>query len=202
MAGIKRILIACECSGVVREAFKLKGWDAWSCDILPSDIEGQHYQCDVKEILNQHWDMIIAHPPCTFFANTGARWFNDHRYPNRYKDRDKALEFFMLFANHPCEKIAIENPIGSLSRLYRKPDQIIHPYYFGENISKATCLWLKGLPKLKPTNIVEVEYMTTSTGKKFSKWYWESSILPLKQRAKFRSKTFQGIANAMAEQWG
>lgn len=197
-----RVLVACEYSGVVRDAFTTKGHDAYSCDILPSDTKGKHYQRDVREVLGQwHWDLIIAHPPCTFLTNTAARWLYDDRYPNRKQDQKEAAEFFKIFFDY-ADKVAVENPIGIMSTLFRKPDQIIQPYQFGHDASKATCLWLKGLPLLQPTNIVETTYVTTKSGKRFSKWYWDTSCVPLKERAHVRSKTFQGIADAMAEQWG
>lgn len=197
-----KVLIACECSGIVREAFNSIGDEAWSCDIKPSEDGGNHFECDVREVLNRDWDLIIAHPPCTYFSNAGARWFYDERYKHkRIKDRDEALEFFHLFTRSKTKHIAIENPVGTLSTLYRKPDQIIQPYQFGHTASKATCLWLKNLPNLKPTDIKEVEYYITPNGRKFTKWFYESSTLPPKERATFRSRTFQGIADAMAKQW-
>lgn len=212
-----RVLVACEFSGVVREAFRARGHDAWSCDlqetIVPSD---SHYTGDVLDIIDADWDLIIAHPPCTFFTTTGARWFyhpedkhlptSDRRphpnYPNRAADRDEMAAFFMRFTDLACPRVAIENPVGCMSRLYRKPDQIIQPSWFGHDASKATCLWLKGLDALTPTDIVPVTKVTTSTGKTFSRWYWETSRGKGKDRQNMRSLTFQGIANAMAEQWG
>lgn len=197
-----RVLVACEFSGVVREAFNSLGHDAWSCDIKPAEDAGKHFQQDVREVLYEGWDLIIAHPPCTYFSNAGARWFYNEKYKDkRIQDREDALNFFHLFTNVDCEHVAIENPVGTLSTLYRKPDQIIQPYEYGHTASKATCLWLKGLPKLIPTDIREVEYHTTPNGRRFTKWFYESSILPVKERAAFRSRTFQGIANAMAQQW-
>jgi len=182
-----RVLIACEYSGRVRDAFIKKGHDSISCDILPTDIHGPHYQGDVKDMLDEHWDMIIAFPPCDHLAVSGARWFKEKQADGR---QQQGIDFFMMFANHPCEKIAIENPVGIMSTLWRKPNQIVQPWQFGHGETKATCLWLKGLPKLKPTNIVE--------GRENRIW----KMSPSKDRAKKRSLTYQGIAGAMAEQWG
>ncbi len=181
-----RILIACEFSGVVRNAFRAKGHDAWSCDLLPSETSGPHFQCDVREALASSWDMLIAFPPCTDLAVSGARYFKEKIKDGR---QQRSIDFFNIFTDHPCEKIAIENPIGIMSRLYRKPDQIIQPWMFGHGETKATCLWLKGLPKLVPTNVVE--------GREQRVW----KMPPSPDRAKNRSRTYQGVANAMAEQW-
>jgi site-specific DNA-cytosine methylase len=195
-----RVLVACEFSGIVREAFKNKGHDAWSCDLLPTEIPGQHIQGDVLEILNDGWDMMIAHPPCTHLAVSGAAWFKQKREDGRQQE---GIDFFMKFVDIKCPKVAIENPVGIMSRIYRKPDQIIQPYEYGEPFSKKTCLWLKGLPKLTPTNVVEKgEQIKYKSGKSMPKWYADAFKLPPQERAKIRSKTFQGIANAMADQWG
>ena len=188
-----KVLIACEYSGIVRDAFTIKGHDAWSCDILPTDNpNGNHYEGDVKDILYNDWDLIIAHPPCTYFANSGVRWL--HEKPNRWAELDKAAEFFNLFLDHPCERVAIENPVIHKHALKlinnRKYTQTIQPWQFGHGETKRTCLWLKGLPKLKPTNIVE--------GREQRVW----KLPPSKDRWKLRSTTFQGIADAMANQWG
>ena len=188
-----KVLVACEFSGTVREAFRAKGHNAWSCDILPTEIPGQHYQCDIREVLDMDWDLIIAHPPCTYLAVSGNKWFKpeyESKYPTRKQDRLDAIDFFMLFVNAKCDKIAIENPIGIMSSTYRKPDQIIQPWMFGHGETKATCLWLKNLPKLMPTNIVEGREQRLH------------KLPPSKDRWKERSKTFQGIADAMADQWG
>jgi hypothetical protein len=199
-----KILVACEFSGTVRDAFAAKGHDAWSCDILPTESPGNHYQCDLFEVIDKDWDLIIAHPPCTYLTVTGNRWFKPEykdRFPTRQQDREDAVNFFMKIANNKCPKIAIENPVGVMSRIYRKPDQIIQPYQFGHDESKKTCLWLKGLPLLKPTNIVEPYIIKHKSGKTSSRWHFESLKLPPHERMKARSKTFPGIANAMAEQW-
>ena len=143
-----KVLIACEFSGIVREAFRAKGHDAWSCDFLPTEIEGNHIQGDVLEVLDKGWDLMIAHPPCTYLATSGSRWLYDKRYPNRRGDQKKAIEFFMALINADIYQVAVENPVGIMSTVYRKPDQIIHPYYFGDEAQKATCLWLKNLHPL------------------------------------------------------
>ncbi len=195
-----KILVACEYSGIIREAFRKRGHDVWSCDLLPTDILGQHIQGDVFPILNQDWDLMIAHPPCTHLAVSGAAHFAKKQADGR---QQQGIDLFMAFIKDNIPKWCIENPIGIMSRIYRKPDQIIQPYYFGHNASKATCLWLKNLPKLTPTNIVDKgEQIIYASGKKMPKWYADAFRLPPQERMKLRSKTFQGIADAMAEQWG
>lgn len=144
-----RVLIACEFSGIVREAFRARGHDAWSCDLLETEIPGQHIRADVLSIISDGWDLMIAHPPCTHLAVSGARWFVD-----KMKEQADAADFFMALVNASVSRIAVENPISVMSTLYRKPDQIIQPWQFGHPESKATCLWLKGLPKLVPTNVL------------------------------------------------
>ncbi len=181
-----RVLIACEFSGVVREAFRALGHDAWSCDIIQSDDNSDfHLQRDVGWHLHQEWDLMIAHPPCTHLAVSGARWFNLKK-----EEQKHAIEFFMRLVNAPINQIAIENPVSIMSTHYRKPDQIIQPWQFGHGETKATCLWLKNLPKLKPTNIVEGRDARIH------------KMPPSPDRAKLRSITYQGIADAMANQWG
>lgn len=180
-----RVLIACEFSGIIREAFSKLGHNAYSCDILPSEIPGNHYQCDVRDILTDNWDLMIAHPPCTHLAVSGARWFK-----NKQKEQAEALAFVELLMNAPIERIAIENPISIISSHIRKPDQVIQPWQFGHGETKSTCLWLKNLPKLQPTNIVN--------GREQRIW----KIPPGENRWKERSRTFEGIARAMANQWG
>lgn len=194
-----RVLVACEFSGIVREAFRKRGHDAWSCDLLPAeDNSPYHEQCDAAELIGYpHWELIIAHPPCTHLSVSGAQWWKEKQADGR---QQAAAEFFKLFTALTC-RWAIENPVGAMSRLYRKPDQIIHPYHFGHQASKATCLWLNGLPKLVPTNIVEPLWHVSKTGKRHSLWDYEISR-DKKNRAHLRSKTFQGIADAMAAQWG
>lgn len=190
-----RVLVACEYSGTVRDAFKARGHDAWSCDLLTTDSPGQHIQGDVLEILNDEWDLVIAHPPCTHLAVSGARWFKD-----KQKEQGEALEFFRKILEAPVNKICVENPVSIVSSRIRKPDQTIQPWMFGHEVSKKTCLWLKNLPLLTPTNIVgKGEFVTFSSGKKMPSWY---NLSPGEDRWKIRSKTFEGIAKAMAEQWG
>lgn len=196
-----RVLAACERSGAVRDAFAALGHDAWSCDLVPSETPGNHIIGDVTKELDADWDLLIAHPPCTFLCSTGARWLYDSRYPNRFADRDEAVKFVFDLAQAPIRQIAIENPIGYLSTAWRQPDQIIQPFQFGHDASKATCLWLKNLRALKPTKVVIPSITTTSTGKRFSTWYWNTSRGRGEARQRERSKTFQGIADAMALQW-
>lgn len=192
-----KVLIACEFSGTVREAFKAKGHDAWSCDLLYTERPGQHIIGDVLDVLDQGWDLMIAFPPCTYLCSSGLHW--NKRHPWRQSETDKALEFVRKLLNAPIEKIALENPVGCISSQIRKPDQIIQPYEYGHSESKRTCLWLKGLPLLTPTNVLE----------KPACGYWDNQtpsgqnkIGPGKDRWKLRSATYEGIAQAMAEQWG
>ena len=205
MSGLK-VLVACEFSGTVREAFAKRGHDAWSCDLEPTDVPGNHYQGSVFDILDGGgWDLMIAHPPCTYLTVTGNKWMKDEykdRFPTRQQDRKDAIEFFMRLANANIPMIAIENPIGIMSTTWRKPNQIIHPWQFGHEASKSTCLWLKNLPKLNPTNVVgKGEFIEYKSGKRMTKWYADAASLKPKERAKIRNKTFQGIADAMATQW-
>ncbi len=203
------VLIACEESQTVTKEFRRLGHTAFSCDILKCSggHPEWHLQQDVVELLKDRWDMIIAFPPCTFLTVTGNRWFNIEKYGDkavkRHADRKEAVDFFMLFANAECARIAIENPIGVMSSQWRKPNQIINPYQFGDAFEKKTCLWTKGLPLLKNTKIVEPPKRTEfKSGKTMPSWYAEAWRLPKEERAKLRSKTFPGIAKAMAEQWG
>lgn len=182
---IMKLLIACEFSGIVREAFTKLGHDVTSCDLLPTEIPGKHYQGDVKDILGNGWDMMIAHPPCTHLAVSGARWFKDKK-----EEQALALSFVWVLLNAPIEKIALENPISIISSQIRKPDQIIQPWQFSHGETKATCLWLKNLPLLKSTNIVEGREARVHKAS------------PGENRWKERSRTLQGIADAMAQQWG
>ena len=179
-----RVLVACEFSGIVREAFARRGHDAWSCDFLPTELEGKHIEGDIMNVDLSPYDLIIAHPPCTYLASSGARWWKTKQVEQR-----KAVSFFQWFANLANEMVAIENPIGLMSTRWRKPDQIIQPWQFGHGETKATCLWLKNLPLLKPTNVV---------AGRLPRIHHES---PSKDRWKNRSRTLQGIADAMAEQW-
>ena len=190
-----KVLIACEYSGIVRDAFAAKGHDAWSCDILPTESLGNHFQGDVLEYLDKGWDLMIAHPPCTYLSNAGARFL----YPkgklneDRYKLGLKAKEFFIALYNAPINKICVENPISSKIFALPKYSQIIQPYEYGHPIQKRTCLWLKNLSQLKPTDIIFKRQSTKIPGNWFNKGG--------KDRQKNRSKFFQGIANAMADQW-
>ena len=203
-----RILLACEESQSVTIELRKLGHEAFSCDILPCSggKPEWHLQQDVTELLKQKWDMIIAFPPCTFLTVTGNRWFNIERYGDkaikRHADRKEAIEFFRMFANADCDKIVIENPVGVMSSHYQKPNQIINPYQFGDPFEKKTCLWIKGLPNLIPTNIVKPPKRTEfASGKSMPTWYADAWKLPKDERAKLRSKTFPGIAKAMATQW-
>jgi site-specific DNA-cytosine methylase len=190
-----KVLIACEYSGIVRDAFLLKGHDAWSYDFLPTDSKGPHIQGDVLQILDKGWDLMIAHPPCTHLATSGARWFK-----NKEKEQKEALDFVRLLLNAPIEKIALENPISIISTKIRQPDQIVHPWMFGHEISKSTCLWLKNLSFLMPTEIVgKGKKHITKSGKSIPEWY---NLPETKDRWKKRSKTFENFAKAMADQWG
>jgi hypothetical protein len=203
--GKMKVLIACEFSGIVREAFRKRGHDAWSCDLLPTEIPGQHIQGDVLAELDNGWDLMIAHPPCTYLTTTGNKWMSDKfkvRFPDRWKQRQSAVDFFLKLYNSKVNKIAIENPVGIMSTCFRKPDQYIHPHMFGDRHAKKTCLWLDNLPLLKPTKIVEPEYYIYKDGRRDPIWHVESMKLKPQERMKERSRTFQGIANAMAEQWG
>lgn len=191
-----KVLVACEYSGAVRQAFRELGHDAWSCDLLPSEKFSMfHIQTDVRNLLYDQWDLMIAHPPCTHLAVSGARWFKD-----KEQEQTEALNFVQMLMDAPIPKICIENPVSVISSKIRKPDQIIQPWMFGEEFTKTTCLWLKNLPALVATNIVSkgTRHITKS-GKSLPNWY---NLPPSEDRWKLRSKTFQGIANAMAQQWG
>lgn len=195
-----KVLVACEYSGKVRKAFECKGHKAISCDFLPSDDASKnHYQGDVKDIINDEWDLLVAFPPCTYLCSSGLHW--NKKYPDRIKKTQDALNFVLFLMQAPIQKIAIENPIGCISSVIRKPDQYIQPYDFGHDASKKTCLWLKNLPCLLPTKFVEPRIVN---GKK--RWSnqtdsGQNRIGPSEYRWKIRSKTYTGIAQAMAEQW-
>jgi hypothetical protein len=181
-----RVLVACEYSGAVRDAFIARGHDAWSCDLLPTERPGPHYQEDVREVIaDMQWDLMIAHPPCTHLAVSGARWWKDKLF-----EQGEALDFVRFLMAAPIPRIAIENPISKISTAIRKPDQIVQPWQFGHGETKATCLWLKGLPKLVPTDIVDGREARIH------------KMPPSADRWKERSRTYQGIADAMAAQWG
>ena len=219
-----KILVACEESQVVTKELRKLGHEAYSCDILQTsgDHKEWHVQEDVLRLLNGNcyfetcdrkthyissWDMIIAFPPCTYLTVTGNRWFNVAKYGEkaikRLEDRKDAIDFFLAFATADCDKVAIENPVGVMSTEWRKPDQIIGPYMFGDPFEKKTCLWLKGLPLLESTKIVGVPpRVKYKSGKTMPAWYADAVSLPKEERPRVRSKTFPGIAKAMAEQWG
>ena len=224
------VLVACEESQRVCAAFREKGHNAFSCDILPCSggHPEWHVQGDVLKILNPYelpfggqviefrtmdgtdyviekWDLIIAHPPCTYLTLAGNKWFKTEfadRFPDRQKQRKEAVDFFMAIANADCDRIAIENPVGVMSSQWRKPDQYIEPYMFGDPEKKKTGLWLKGLPLLKPTNIVEPVIIHCKSGANEPRWHMATVHLPKEERSRVRSQTFTGIAKAFAEQWG
>ena len=211
-----KILVACEESQAVTKEFRKLGHEAYSCDTEPCSggHPEWHLQQDVTGLLNKKWDMVLAFPPCTFLTNAGTRHFSRRINPEwkvlkREKEREKAKEFFMLFADSKCKKVVIENPVGYMNTVYKKPDQIIHPYYFGEPVQKRTCLWLKGLPLLQSTNMLpkpKPKYFCKGEKCKGKAINWCEGIKGTsggqKGRATARSKTFQGIATAMAAQWG
>lgn len=180
-----RVLVACEFSGVVRDAFVGRGHDAMSCDLLPTEVPGPHYEGDVLDVLDQGWDLMVAHPPCTHLAVSGARWFKD-----KQEEQREALEFVRVLLDAPIPRIALENPVSIISSRIRKPDQIIQPWQFGHGETKATCLWLKGLPTLQPTDVVDGREPRVH------------KMPPSPDRWRERSRTFTGIAAAMADQWG
>lgn len=182
-----RILIACESSGVVRDAFLRKGHDAMSCDLLDTEVPGPHYKGDVRDVIHAQWDLMIAHPECTHLSVSGARHFKAKQMDGR---QAFGISFFMELVKADIPRIAVENPICIISKLYRKPDQIIQPWQFGHGETKATCLWLKGLPLLKPTHIVEGREARIH------------KMPPGPHRGRERSRTYQEIGGAMAEQWG
>ncbi len=201
-----RVLVACEFSGIVREAFRKRGHDAWSCDLLPSEIPGNHIEGDVLEILGDGWDLMIAHPPCTYLSVSGLRWLSHPKHTGRRGLQLQAIQFVEALWFSPILRVAIENPVGVLSTQSRlgRPTQTIQPYQFGNPASKRTCLWTRWLPKLYPTSEVEPDIVRLTGGKRMSRWYVETSSVTLKngERGKVRSRTFPEIAYAMAEQWG
>lgn len=200
-----RVLVACECSGRVRDAFIANGHDAVSCDLQPCEVGGPHYQGDVLDILRDGWDLLIAHPPCTYLCVTGNKWFKPEyreRFPTRVQDRQEAIDFFLTLYHAPIPRVAVENPVGVMSSVFRKPDQYVHPYYFSDPAPKKTGLWLRGLPLLVPTDVVEPEYYIYKDGRRDPMWHVQSMRLPADERARVRSRTFPGFAKAMADQWG
>lgn len=207
-----RVLVACEESQAVTIQLRNLGYESYSCDIQPCSggYDNWHIQDDVLKVINDQWDMMIAFPPCTHLAVSGAAWFEQKRKDGR---QQQGIDFFMAIVNAPIKYIAVENPIGIMSKLYRKPDQIIQPFYFGDEAQKSTCLWLKNLPLLYHnaernlfdnviTHVGKGEFITHKSGKRKAKWFSDAFNLPKEERSKVRSKTFPGIAKAMAEQWG
>lgn len=230
-----RVLVACEESQAVTAEFRRLGHEAYSCDLLPCSggRPDWHILGDALEAaggrgalqtgeplkVDGPWDLMVAHPPCTFLSVSGAKWYyhpddkdlpvdrrRPHpRFPNRREDRDRAVDFFVALADAPVPRIAIENPVGVMSRLWRRPDQVVQPYQFGDEARKTTCLWLKGLPPLVPTDVVGIgEMVTFSSGRRMPKWYYDAptNARTPEERRTLRSKTFLGMARAMAEQWG
>ncbi len=194
-----KILVACEFSGIVREEFKKLGHEAWSCDLLDTLIPGNHIKDDVLKYLDKGWDMLIAFPPCTNLACSGARYFKQKELDGRQQE---SIDFFMKFINAPINKIAVENPVGIMSNKYRKPDQIIQPYMFGEDASKKTCLWLKNLQPLAATKYIEPRIIDGKHRWSNQTDSGQNRLAPSKDRALLRSITYKGIAKAMAIAWG
>lgn len=189
-----KVLVACEYSGRVRDAFKALGHDAWSCDLLPTDQPGQHYEGDVFDIINDGWDLMVCHPPCTYLASSGLHW--NKKRPERAALTEEAIEFCKRLLNAPIKMIALENPIGCLSTRISKPTQIIQPWWFGEDASKSTCLWLKNLPPLVATDMLIKDRYANQTAS------GQNKLGPSPDRWKIRSTTYQGVADQMANQWG
>lgn len=196
-----RVLVACEYSGTVRDAFRARGHDAWSCDLLPCDADPKHHiHGDVMEVLGAGWDLMIAHPPCTYLTSSGLHW--NKRRPERAAQTEEALKFVLALANAPIPRIAIENPIGCLSTRWRKPDQTIQPHQFGHDASKSTCLWLTNLPKLVATKAIAPRMVDGKPRWSNQTDSGQNRVPPGPDQWKIRSTTYQGIADAMAEQWG
>lgn len=195
-----KVLVACEYSGVVRDAFRRQGHDAWSCDLLPTEVAGPHLQCDVREVLDFGWDLMIAHPDCTYLCSRGLHW--NKKDPAREQKTQEALEFVRMLLNAPINRIALENPVGCISTAIRKPDQYIHPYQFGHDASKKTGLWLVNLPKLRPTQYIEPRYVDGRPRWANQTDSGQNRLPPSEDRWKDRAKTYRGIADAMAIQWG
>jgi site-specific DNA-cytosine methylase len=193
-----KILIACEFSGIVRDEFIKKGHDAISCDLLPSEKLGPHYQGNVLDILNERWDLMIAHPPCQHLCVSGARWWAEKQKDGRQQE---AIDFFIQLAEATIPKVAVENPPGILTKAYRPPNQYIQPFWFGDEAQKKTGLWLKGLPNLVPTNIVDRGKIWVQKDGRKRGAAWTMCLPPSPERWKIRSRTFLGIAKAMSNQW-
>lgn len=192
-----RVLVGCEFSGAVRDAFAKLGHDAWSCDLLPAETPGNHFQCDVLEVIDKKWDLAVFHPPCTYMAVSGLHW--NKRVPGRAEKTLESLEFVRRLMAAPIHRIAVENPVGCISSAIRRPDQIIQPWQFGHDASKATCLWLKNLPPLRPTNVLPGGRSARRANQTPS---GQNRLGPSPDRWKLRSLTYPGIAEAMASQWG
>jgi hypothetical protein len=217
-----RVLVACEYSGTVRDAFLAAGHDAMSCDLLPTDVPGPHYEGDVRDVIGDGWDLMVAHPPCTYLCSSGLHW--NKRRPERAQQTEEALEFVQYLMAAPIHRIAVENPIGAVGSRIRKADQTVQPYQFGHDASKATCLWLKNLPLLRPTEMIEPRMVCCGVtlpdgvgkhgcpnccGEKAARPRWgnqtdsgQNKLPPSADRWKIRSETYAGIAQAMASQWG
>jgi hypothetical protein len=194
------VLVACEYSGAVRDAFIVAGHEAMSCDLLGTDAPGPHYQGDVRNILADGWDLMVAHPPCTYLCSSGLHW--NKRIPGRAQQTEDALAFVRLLLDAPIPRIALENPVGAIGTRIRKADQTVHPYQFGHDASKATCLWLKNLPPLLPTSFVEPRIVDGKPRWANQTDSGQNKLPPTKDRWKIRSETYSGIAKAMADQWG
>lgn len=195
-----RVLIACEYSGTVRDAFRALGHDAMSCDLLPTDRPGPHFEGDVFDVIDQGWELMIAHPPCTYLCSSGLHW--NKRYPERAQKTRDALAFVQALMNAPIPRIAVENPIGRIGTAIRKADQIIQPYQFGHDASKQTALWLKGVPLLLPTQLVAPRVVDGKPRWANQTDSGQNRLSPSLDRWKIRSTTYQGLADAMAQQWG
>lgn len=195
-----RVLVACEYSGAVRDAFRARGHDAMSCDLLPTDVPGPHYQGDVFDVIGDGWDLMVAHPPCTYLSSSGLHW--NGRVEGRAAKTEDALAFVRALLDAPIPRIAVENPVGCIGTRIRKADQTIQPHQFGDDASKATCLWLKGLPLLKPTAHVPGRMVNGKPRWANQTDSGQNRLAPSADRWKLRSATFPGIAAAMADQWG
>lgn len=214
-----KVLVGLECSGIIRDAFAAMGHEAWSCDLKPTERPGKHYQCDIFEVLEYGWDLFIGHPVCKYMANSGAQWYyhpkdkglpmqlrRPHpKYPERLEDLKNGISFFQRLWSAPIKRIGLENPkpLHELVAAVGNYTQVIQPWQFGDSYQKTTCLWLKGLPRLKPTKIVDKgEFVVTRSGKKLPKWYSDAKTGSKEKTETERSRTFPGIAEAMAQQWG
>lgn len=195
-----RVLIACEFSGTVRDAFAAAGHDAMSCDLLPTTKPGEHYQGDIRDLLGQAWDLMIAHPPCTYLCSSGLHW--NKRRPERVSLTEEALDFVRLLLDAPIPRIALENPVGCISTRIRPYDQMIQPYEYGHDASKKTCLWLKNLPPLRPTQFIEPRMVNGKPRWGNQTDSGQNKLPPSQDRWAIRSETYEGIAKAMADQWG